>query len=56
MPRIQGSERLLAEEAEQVVPIPVALDRVAVQVTPTGIAVEVQHVAVSHGATYKYTK
>lgn len=46
----------LAEEADQTVPIPVILDRVAVEVAPVGIAVEVEHVAVPHGAANKYTK
>lgn len=46
----------LAQEADPVVPIPVALDRVAVQVAPVGIAVQVEHVAVLNGAAYKYTK
>ena len=53
---MSGENEKLAEEAEQVVPIPVALDRVAVQVAPVGIAVEVEHVAVLYGAAYKYTK
>ncbi len=46
----------LAQEADEVVPIPVALDRVAVQVAVVGIAVDVKHVAVRNGAAYKYTK
>lgn len=46
----------LAEEAEQTVPIPVVLDRVAVEVAPVGIAVEVEHVALPDRAAYKYTE
>lgn len=46
----------LADEADEVVPIPVALDRVTVQVAPVGIAVEVEHVVIAHGATHKLYK
>ncbi len=48
--------RRLAEEADEVVPIPVVLDRVAVQVAPVGVAVEVEDMAVLDGAAYKSTK
>lgn len=48
-PRYLG---LLAEEAEQTVPTPAALDRAAVEEAPAGIADEVEHVALPDRAAY----
>jgi len=53
---MDGRTKRLADEADEVVPIPPVRDRVAVEVAPVGVAVEVQHVAVPRGADYKYTK
>ncbi len=51
-----GRTKKLADESDEVVPIPVALDRVAVQVAPIGIAVEVEHITITHGATHQLYK
>ena len=46
----------IAEEADEIVPIPGVRDRVPVQVAPVGITIEVEHVTVLNGAANKIYK